>query len=131
MIDIIDIPEMDYSEEVRFGSRPAVTFYLGSASYFNKKASSILDLHNEDILGIFYHEPSGKWFIGNGFDKGINVRKDQSNFKFCDSKNIRRLFNHYQIKGRKASFLLGSELEKVSNPEVKVLLIKPKPFNIK
>ncbi len=131
MNDTLDIPELDYSEEVRFGSRPAVTFYLGSASYFNKKASAILDLHNEDIVGMFYHEASGKWFIGNNFPKGVQIKKNQGNYKFCDTKKIKMLFDHYQIKGKKACFLLGSTLEPVNNPDVKVLLINPKPYNIK
>lgn len=131
MTDILDIPDLNYTEEVRFGSRPAINFYLGSASYLNKKASAILDLKNEDLIALFYHEGKDKWFIANHPSKGVPTRKDQGSFKFCDTKTIRSFFDHYQIKGKKASFILGSELEPVNDQSVKVLMIKPKPFNIK
>lgn len=131
MTDILEIPDLDYSDEVRFGSRPAVSFYLGSASYLNKKASSILDLKNEDLIALYYSEANDRWFIMNHPSKGVPTKKDQGNFKFCDTKKIKMLFDHYQIKGKKASFILGSELEPVSDPNIKVLLIKPKAYNVK
>lgn len=126
MSEPFEIKRLEYSEKIRFGSRPGVSFRKDGASYVNKKAASLMELKHADCIALYLLQD--RWFIGNDPECGATANFSDGMYKFCDTNGVKKLFEFFGLTGKKASFFLGQELEPFTN--TKALLINPHPFNI-
>jgi hypothetical protein len=123
----INLERFKHNETVKLVLRPCIVLRNNGASYLNKKAASILNINNGDIIA-FYNTPDLKnWYIGPD-EIGVTVLKNRGLYRFCDTKLVKKIFASYNIQGNKAFFPVSEKLEQLG--ELKVLYIIPKPFNI-
>lgn len=125
----LDLIKAEAPEKIRLNSRPYIVLKLNGSSYLNKKAASLLDLKNGDVLAFYHTADFQKWFIANDESSGATILKNGGLYRFCDTKIIKQIFKSYGIEGnKKAFFPTAGQIEIIGDK--KTLFIIPNPFNV-
>ncbi len=115
------------SEKMKLSGVPYLMLRLDGSSYVNKKAASLLELKHGDLLRFYYTVDLKEWWVANHPSAGANIQKSSGLYKFCDLKNIRKLFDALDLPGKKAFFRLASNVQQIHGTPA--LFIIPKAYN--
>lgn len=128
-----DILPIEVSDKVKNTSGPYIQLRLNGNSYLNEKAAKLLGVVHESLVKFHFSRDMSSFYISSESSDGHIVRKASGLFKFCASKQVRKIFKALNIEGTRANFPMATSIEERRDPEgnlISLVFVFPKPYNI-
>jgi hypothetical protein len=123
-----EIIAAETSDKIRLLGIPFIQLRSNGDSYINSLAARLLGFKHGDTLKFYRSADHKNWYIANDEQSGALIKKKSGLYKFCDTKNVKQIFDSYEITGKRANFPLQREVQTINN--IRVLWMIPKPYNI-
>ena len=124
-----EIIRFNHGSNVKMLNRSYIVVNNNGTCILSKRAAEALNLVDLDTVAIYHNQTKTKFFLVNDAECGAQIRKNSGTFRFCDTKALNLIFVGYSLTAKKATLLLGTEIQTIN--EKKALEIINRPFNIK